>query len=46
MGIDVVSIPKRVSEALNLIHNFKSLSAILVSIPKRVSEALNLDLLN
>ncbi len=38
-----VSIPKRVSEALNLeqIHEYKFAVVEVVSIPKRVSEALN-----
>ncbi len=39
----VVSIPKRVSEALNLADDLEStLFNAEVSIPKRVSEALNL----
>ncbi len=36
-----VSIPKRVSEALNHNCNKLFLGNLLVSIPKRVSEALN-----
>ena len=38
----VVSIPKRVSEALNQGIGNASLGIEIVSIPKRVSEALNL----
>ena len=37
---EVVSIPKRVSEALKLAGRIDGASGILVSIPKRVSEAL------
>ncbi len=41
----IVSIPKRVSEALNLKLKSQEVSRYYVSIPKRVSEALNQELL-
>ncbi len=41
LALVYVSIPKRVSEALNLGISFNSCSHSFVSIPKRVSEALN-----
>ncbi len=37
----MVSIPKRVSEALNLFPVAANSALLIVSIPKRVSEALN-----
>ncbi len=41
MGLYIVSIPKRVLEALNHLYFVYYNKHILVSIPKRVLEALN-----